>query len=168
MEMLFQKLQAFCELPAGNIEHARKRRSLMGMEDRGKVLIQASEDCVQKLALQLNDVLRTIDEAEFDVERVILGEMAAGRVRLGPIYVTCFEDSLQARHGMFLVKLRTLRQICDTVEVLQLEQICSAFRSRRHDLGSENLREALGGEILAEILQQGGLHAKDVPNGLIS
>jgi hypothetical protein len=44
MEMLFQKLQTFCELPAGDIEHARKRRSLMGVEDRGKVLIQASED----------------------------------------------------------------------------------------------------------------------------
>jgi hypothetical protein len=93
------------------------------------VLLQSLEDIGQQLALELNDILGAIDKAEFDVERVVLGEMAAGCMGLGSIDVTSFKNSFKTGDAVFFVELRALRQIRDAIKVLQLEEIGATLSS---------------------------------------
>src|SRR5499426_2680852 len=105
------------------------------------LLVEPLKDVCQEFTLDLNDVLRPVNEAHLEIERVILGQVATARVRLRAVNVPCLIDSLEARDPMFLVELRTLRKIGDAVEIFQLEEIRSALGPRRHYLRGDYLGE---------------------------
>jgi hypothetical protein len=69
------------------------------------------------------------------IQRIVFRQMAARSVRFGPIDVTGFNDALKTRHSMFLVELRALGKIRDTIKVADGKQIRSAFRTAADDLG---------------------------------
>jgi hypothetical protein len=49
--------------------------------------------------------------------------MPARRVRLCPVDVPSFKHPLQARDAVLFVELRTLRQIGNAIEILDLEEV---------------------------------------------
>src|SRR5262249_32506189 len=98
------------------------------------LLVEPVKDVGQELTLDLNNVLRPVDEAHLEIERVILGQVATARVRLRAVNVPCLIDSLEACDPMFLVELGTLREVSDAVEILQLEEVRSALGPGRHYL----------------------------------
>src|SRR5262247_1010688 len=98
------------------------------------LLVEPVKDVGQELTLDLNNVLRPVNEAHLEIERVILGQVATARVRLRAVNVPCLIDSLEARDSMFLVELRALRKISHAVEIFQLEEIRSAFGPGGHYL----------------------------------
>src|SRR5262249_28629458 len=106
------------------------------------LLVKLVKDVCQKFTLDLNDILRPVNEAHLEIERVILGQVTAARVRLRAINVPCLIDPLEARDSMFLVELRTLRKISDAVEIFQFEEIRSAFGPGSHYLRGDDLHEA--------------------------
>src|SRR2546421_11938070 len=85
-----------------------------------------------ELTLELNNVLRAINEAKLQIQGVIFSQMPARGVWFSAINVACFKYALESRHAMFLVELRTLRQVGHTVKILHLEKIRSAFSAGRN------------------------------------
>src|SRR5262245_34742123 len=98
------------------------------------LLVEPLKDVCQQLTLDLNDILRPVNETHLEIERVILGQVATARVRLRAVNVPCLIDSFETCDSMFLVELGTLRKVSDAVEILQLEEIRSAFSPGRHYL----------------------------------
>jgi hypothetical protein len=89
----------------------------------------------------LNKVFRAIYEAEFEIKGIIFGQVPAGGMRLGSINVTGFKDTFEPGHSVLLVELRTLRQVCDAVKILDLKQVRSALGAGGHQLRSDDLGE---------------------------
>jgi hypothetical protein len=63
---------------------------------------------------------------------------------------------------MLLVELGALRQICDAIEIVQFEQIRSAFCSRSYDLRSDDLGEAPTRKEFSKRFQDCRLYLKDL------
>ncbi len=78
--------------------------------------VQSVEDVCQQLSLELNHIFGTVDESHFEVERVVLGQMTARRVRLRAIHVAGLEDALEACDAVFFVELGALGKIRDSIE----------------------------------------------------
>ena len=51
---------------------------------------------------------------------------------LGAINVTGFKNALESSHAVFLIELRTLRQVGNAVKILHLEKIRSTFSAGRN------------------------------------
>src|SRR5206468_12357622 len=60
-----------------------------------------------------------------DIQRIVLGQVTAGSVRLGAIDVRGLIDALQAGHAVFLVKLGTLRQVRYAIKIFDFEKIAA-------------------------------------------
>src|SRR5579871_342842 len=99
------------------------------------MLIQIREHVRQELAFKLDDVFGPVDETHFDVQRIVLGEVAAGGVRLGAVDVAGFIHALESSDAMLLVELRALRQICDTFKIFNLEEIGPSLCSASDNFG---------------------------------
>src|SRR5215510_16503005 len=93
------------------------------LENVSVLFVEPVEDVRQKFPLDLNDILRPIYETYLEIQRVILGQVATARMRLRAVNVPCLIDTLKARDSVFLVKLGTLREVGDAVEIFQLEEI---------------------------------------------
>src|SRR5262245_27164160 len=94
--------------------------------------------------------------------------MTARRVRLGAINVTGLEHALETGHAMLLVELRALRQISNTFEIPNGEQISTAFCSTADDLRRDDFRKMIRGEKFAKVPQNPGLNSEDVANPFAS
>src|ERR1700738_2981658 len=100
------------------------------------VLVQLFEYPGKQLLLELNHFLRTIDEPQFQVQRIVFGQMPTACVRFGTVDVPGLEYALKCGNPMFLVELRTLRQIGDAFKVLDRKEIAASFGSGSNDLRS--------------------------------
>src|SRR5947199_3704424 len=83
--------------------------------------------------------------------------MARRRVRLGAIDVARLENAFQPEHAVLLVELRTLRQVCDAIEVADLEEVASYLRPSRNDFGGEDLGEPAPRQRCPERVNECGL-----------
>src|SRR5262245_31883504 len=93
--------------------------------------------------------------------------MPAARVRLSPIDVSRLINPFEAGDAVFLVELGALGEIGDTVKVLYLKEIGSAFGPGSDDLGCNDLSKMLAGQVLAVVFEQRHLQAKDISDGLV-
>src|SRR5262249_29553447 len=132
------------------------------------LLVEPVKDVGQELTLDLNNVLRPVNEAHLEIERVILGQVATARMRLRAVNVPCLIDSLESGDSMFLVELGALREVGYTVEIFQLEEIRPALGPGRHYLRSDNLHEAPARQMLPEIFQRSSLNPKDISDRVIA
>jgi hypothetical protein len=86
----------------------------------------------QQFTLELNNILWAIDEAKLQVQGIIFGQVPAGGVWLSAVNVTRLKNPLESGHAVFLVELRTLSQVGNTVKILDLEKIRPAFSAGRN------------------------------------
>src|SRR5260221_154253 len=77
-------------------------------------------------------------------------------------------DHEDCGHAVFLVELGALREIGDTVEILDLEEVRAALRTPSHDLRRHNLGEMLRGQVLAKITEDRRLDSEDVADAFVS
>src|SRR5262249_37851665 len=89
-------------------------------------------------------------------------------MRFRAIYVSCFIYPFQSADALLFVELRTLRQICDTVEIFHFEEIGASLGARRNQLRGEDLGESAPIQEFPEAGQQGRLDAKDIPHRRIA
>src|SRR5579862_4057685 len=97
-------------------------------------LIETLEHAGKQLAFELNYIFRPVDEAELNIERIILGQVAARGVRLRAIDMRGLIHTFQPGNAVFLIELRALREIGNAVKVFNFEKIAAAFSSTRDDL----------------------------------
>ena len=83
-----------------------------------------------------------LDEAELDVERDVLREVADGVVRLGPEHRPDLVDALEDADQHLLVELRALREVRRPAEVVDLEDVRAALGRGLDQLGRLDLGEA--------------------------
>src|SRR5215468_9889288 len=167
-EIVFQKFKTFAELPNRNFKHCWKRMISIPLKNVFILFVEPVKDVGQQLSLDLNNILRPVNEANLEIERVILGQVATARVRLRAVNVPCLIDPLETCAPMFLVELRALREVGDAVEIFQLEEIRSAFGPGRHYLRCDNLHEAPARQILPEIFQRRSLNPKYISDHVIT
>ena len=97
-----------------------------------------------------------LDEAELDVERDVLREVAHGVVRLGAEDRADLVDPLEDADQLLLVELRALGEVRRPAEVVDREDVGAALGRGLDELGGVDLGEAVGVEGLAEAAQAGG------------
>ena len=83
-----------------------------------------------------------VDEAELDVERHVLGEVADGVVRFGAEHRADLVDALEHADHHLLVELRALREVAGPAEVVDAEHVGAGLGGRRDDLRRLDLDEA--------------------------
>ena len=71
--------------------------------------------------------------------------MALGVVLLRAEHRSCLKHPVKHAYHDLLIELRALGQDCRTVKIVQAENIGTAFRPSRSDLGGVDLGEALLG-----------------------
>ena len=76
--------------------------------------------------------------------------MAGGRVFFGAEHRPDFKYAVEHTHHSLLIELRRLRQESLMAEVIELEDVRSAFGTGRHDLGRMDFGEILTLQELAE------------------
>src|SRR5215510_11670901 len=121
------------ELPNRHFTHGWKRLVPVVLKNVSVLVTEPVKHIGQQLAFDLNDIFRPINEANLEIERVILGEVTAARMRLCPINMPSLVHSLKSSNSMFLIKLGTLSQVGNTIEVLQGKQIRTTLSA-----GSDN------------------------------
>ena len=84
-----------------------------------------------------------LDEAELDVERDVLREVAHGVVRLGAEHRPDLVDALEDADQLLLVELRALGEVRRPAEVVDLEDVGAALGRRLDELGGVDLGEAV-------------------------
>ena len=89
-----------------------------------------------------HDVAVVLDEAQLDVERDVLGQVAGGVVRLGPEHRPDLVDALEDADHHLLVELRALGQVRRAAEVVEREDVGAALGRRADDLRGVDLDEA--------------------------
>ena len=89
-----------------------------------------------------HDAEVVVDEAELDVERHVLGEVAHGVVRFGAEHRTDLVDALEHADHHLLVELRALREVARPAEVVDAEHVGAGLGRRRDDLRGLDLDEA--------------------------
>ena len=89
----------------------------------------------QHLAEHRHHVAVVVDEAELDVERAVLGEVAHGVVRLGAEHRPDLVDPLEDADQLLLVELRALGEVGRAAEVVDRED-------RRHRTPSPSRRSS--------------------------
>src|SRR5690242_17497675 len=94
--------------------------------------------------------------------------MPAAGMWLSAINMPGLEHSFEGRHPMFLVELRTLRQVCRPAEVVECEQIAAALGASGYQLGADDLGEVLPLQEFAKILENGGLDTKYIAHRIAS
>ncbi len=138
-----QPFEAFVEFPDRRIQHRRQRRGVVPALQVALVFGELREHRGQQFFLEADDVFGGIDETELEVERVVLGQMPRTRVGFRAIHVTRLEHAFERGDPVLFVELRALRQIRDTVEVVDREQVRAAFGAGRDDLRRDDLGEAV-------------------------
>ena len=103
-----------------------------------------------------------------EVERVVLGQMPRTRVRFGTIHMAGLEHLLECGDAVLFVELRTLREIRDTIEVVDGEEVGTAFGAGRDDLRRNDLGESMLDQVFPEIAQQRALNAKHVADCFVA
>ena len=83
-----------------------------------------------------------VDEAELDVERHVLGEVAHGVVRFGAEHRADLVHALEHADHHLLVELRALREVAGPAEVVDAEHVGAGLGRRRDDLRGLDLDEA--------------------------
>src|SRR5215510_12720533 len=121
------------ELPNRHFTHGWKRVVPVVLKNVSVLVTEPVKHIGQQLAFDLDNVFRPINEANLEIERVILSEVTATRMRLRPINMPGLIHALKSSNPMLFIKLGTLSQVGDTVEVLQGKQICAALGT-----GSDN------------------------------
>ncbi len=76
------------KLPAGHLQHGWKPIRSVFVDKLSVLAVESVEHVRQEFTLELNDVLRPVNEAELDIERIAFSQVAAGRMWFGPIHVT--------------------------------------------------------------------------------
>src|SRR5262249_20277901 len=74
--------------PNRNVEHGRQGRTVFR--------VQLLENVSEQLAFELDDILWTVNESHLQIERVVLGQMAARGMRFRAIDVSGFKHALQS------------------------------------------------------------------------
>ena len=93
---------------------------------------------------------------------VILRQMTAGSVWLGPVDMACFIDALQSGDAVFLVELGALRQIGGAIEVLDLEEIAASLGPAGYDFRSHDFSKPPAVQRVPKSSQNRGLYAEGV------
>src|SRR5678815_5955671 len=115
------------------------------------IFVQLFEDPGQQPPLELNDVFRAIDESHFKVEGVILRQMAARGMRLCAIDMSGLKHAFESSHSMLFIELRTLRQVCHAVEILNGEEIGTALGAAGDNLGRHDFCEAILRKVFTKV-----------------
>src|SRR5436309_9855564 len=84
------------------------------------------------------------------------------------INVSGLEDSFKPGNSMFFVKLRALCQIGYPFKILDLEQICSAFRSGCHDLRCDYFCKMVAVQELPEKSENCSLYFENAAKPLVA
>src|SRR5580704_6578996 len=93
-KLVAQPLETRVELPAGHVQHGGQRIGPILPNHTAVECVELSKHVGQQLTLQLNHVLWTIYESEFNVQRIIFGYMTARCMWFGSIHVRRLVDPL--------------------------------------------------------------------------
>src|SRR5262245_36356843 len=94
--------------------------------------------------------------------------MTARGGRFGAINVAGLENTLEAGDAMLLVELWALREIRNTFEIPDGEEIRAALRPPAYDLRRDDFREVIRCQEFAEVPQNRRLDSKNVANAFAS
>ncbi len=132
------------------------------------VLFQIFHRKAQHARFHFHNFLKTGNIAHFKIDAGILVQMPRGIVLFGTEHRTNLIDPLEDARQNLLIKLRALRQIGRTTEIIKPENIGAAFRPLRNKLRRMGLDKALSFQIFPERAAQAGLQAEHRPLPLIA
>src|ERR1700744_5838742 len=161
-ELAAQHFKACAELPTRSFQHGGKRLLAILADDVSIARIKVRKNIGQQLPFQLDNILGSINEPEFNIEGKVFRQMAARGMRLGTVYVTRLVNPFQPSDAVLLIELWALGKIGHAIEVLNFEEIAAAFGTAGNDLRGYDFGETPAVQCVSKTAQQRCLNAENV------